>query len=82
MEFSRGLERNRMRANKLKLNPHKMELLAVGPDLTLGSGSDLVLDGVVLLPQKAQVGSLVWMCVNKLRYNLGKMEVLVVHCNT
>lgn len=27
-----------MRANKLKLNPNKLEILLMGPNLTLGNG--------------------------------------------
>lgn len=44
-----------MRADRLKFNPDKMEVLLVGPNLTLESPS--VMNGVVF-PVKARVHSL------------------------
>lgn len=47
-EHDRGLGQIRewMRANKLRLDPDKTEVLVVGPYSNLGSGSTMVLGGV------------------------------------
>lgn len=52
--LDQGLEvvRGGRRANKLRLNHDKMEVVVVGPDSDLGNGNKAVLDGVAL-PLKA-----------------------------
>lgn len=58
-ELGHDLEkvRNWMRLNKPRVNLDKTEVVLVGPDLTMGSDCDMMLEGVVL-PPKDQVRSL------------------------
>lgn len=47
-----------IKVNKLRFYPDKIEVMLVGPDLALKSGSTEMLDGIAL-PQKHHIHSLV-----------------------
>lgn len=66
-----------MRVKKLKLHPHKMEVLMVGPVSTRATDCDLMMDGVVL-HWKAQICSLGVLLALLLEKQVGRFVVVVL----